>query len=322
MKKLRLFLALSVFVIMVNACALSNSSGQNPLEGTSWVLTSIDQNSPIEPSEVTITFEDGMVAGQAGCNSYSSSFLLAGESISFGPIVQTEMFCGDIPGIMHQEGAYLAILGAALKYDLTGEILTILSENDQTLTFRPLAQSPSVLETPSNDRPSVSQTNPNTGSEQTQSTEAIEPPIGYKEYKDSQTGISIYIPEDWFIQNQNIVEGEYAIFSSYPPDKYVGGEARQAGDVKCDLNLNPDVSSNDDLIQQWDSSSITTIVSEEEILLSSGNSGTILVIDSMGRSTTLVTKINNKLITFTCWGESVYFKQIAVTLRGSDANSP
>lgn len=318
MKKIRLILAISIIGMMVSACAIGNSASENPLEGTSWVVTAINHNNLIDGSEVTITFEDGKAVGSGGCNSYSSSFQVDGEAISFDTIVQTEMCCVDILGIMDQENSFLAILSAAVGYDLTGDSLIIFSENYQSLTFIPLTHDTSVMETPSDDPSSVSQTNPNTGTEQTPSTATIEPPSGYKEYQDSQTGVSIYIPDDWYIQTQNIVADSYAIFSSYPPEKYIGGEARQAGDVKCDLNLDHDERSIDDLLQQWASSALTTIVSEEEILLNSGNPGRIFTIDSMGQSTTLVTEVHNRLVTLTCWGEFEDFKQIAVTLVGSE----
>ena len=158
-------------------------------------------------------------------------------------------------------------------------------------------------DSPTDEQPYVSQTNPAVEPVPTQTAEIIEPPAGFKEYLDSQTGISISIPEEWYIQNQSVVEGEYAIFSSYPPDKYIGGEARQPGDTKCDLNIKPSAESLDALVQAWESSAITTIVSENEIVLNLGKPATVFVIDSMGRSTILVTEIGDRLVIFSCWGE-------------------
>lgn len=243
-------------------------------------------------------------------------------SITFEGIYSTEMACQEPEDIMDQERAYLEMLNAAQSFELTDGTLTIFSKNGQTLTFQPLSNNQSGQDNPSDDQSSVSQTNPPEESQSTQPAEIIESPAGFKEYRDAQTGIAIFIPANWYIQSQSIVEGEYAIFSSYSPDKYVGGEARQTGDTKCDLNLNPSANSIDSLVQQWESSSITTIISEKDILLNSGNPGIVFVIDSMGLLTTLVTEVDNRLVQFTCWGESELFDQIAVTLHANDVSSP
>jgi len=71
-------------------------------------------------------------------------------------------------------------------------------------------------------------------------------------------------------------------------------------------------------IQQLKSSSTVTIVSEAEIVLQSGQPGTRLEIDSMGRSISLVTKINSRTVVLTCFGDFALFDEIAVTLKGSE----
>jgi heat shock protein HslJ len=315
MKIFRVIAVLSVLTIIVSACSPGNPADQIDLEGTSWLLTAFNLNNPIEGSQVTMTFNEGLVTGNAGCNSYSSAYQVDGETIAFGPIVQTEMACMEPTGVMEQERDFLEILGAAQSIELADGLLTIVAENGQTLTYQPFPDNLSSPDSQVDNQTSVSQTNPTDEPAPTQPVISFEPPVGFKEYRDSQTGITIYIPEEWTIQNQSIVEGEYAIFSSYPPDKYIGGGARQPGDTKCDLNLNPSANSADDLIQQWETSAITKIVSEEDIVLNSGNSGIVFIIDSMGRSTTLATEIDNNLVTFTCWGESDLFDEIAVTLH-------
>jgi hypothetical protein len=224
--------------------------------------------------------------------------------------------------VMEQEQNFLEILGAAQSFKAEEDVLTIVSENGQTLNFQPLLPSASGLDSPSDGQPSVSQSNPTEEPQPIQPAEIIEPPAGFKEYQDSQTGIAIFIPANWYIQNQNIIEGQYAIFSSYPPDKYIGGEARQPSDTKCDLNLSPSVDSADALVQQWESSAMTTIVSEEELVLNSGTSGDKFVIDSMGVSTTMVTQVNGRLVTFSCWGEFEQFDEIAVTLHAANQTNP
>jgi hypothetical protein len=69
------------------------------------------------------------------------------------------------------------------------------------------------------------------------STPAFEPTYGFKEYQDTVVGISVHIPERWMVTG--VINGQFAIFQSYPEDKYVGGEAFEPGDTKCDLNIRP-----------------------------------------------------------------------------------
>ena len=45
------------------------------------------------------------------------------------------------------------------------------------------------------------------------------------------------MPESWVVTG--VVPGQFAILQSYPEDKYVGGEAREPGDTKCDLTIRP-----------------------------------------------------------------------------------
>ncbi|MGD2026731.1 MAG: META domain-containing protein [Anaerolineales bacterium] len=312
-----------VFVaVILSACGLDSATDQPNIPENSWRLVTINQADLLAGTRITLIFEGNQISGSAGCNHYSASYEVSGDSIAFSPIVQTEMACMEPAGVMEQERSYLGILGAAHSFDLEDGLMTIVSKNGQTLNFQPLPSGASGLDLSSDSQTSVSQTNPGEEAEPALPAMSIELPAGFKEYQDAQAGISIYIPEEWYIQNQSIVAGEYAIFSSYPPDKYIGGGARQPGDTKCDLNLNPSVNSVDALVQQWESSSITTIVSGEEFVLDSGISGVKFVIDSMGRSTTLVAEVDNRLVIFTCWGEFELFDQIAVTLHAPNQTNP
>jgi len=144
-------------------------------------------------------------------------------------------------------------------------------------------------------------------------TPVVEPPVGFIEYQDSEVGVSIYIPGSWTVTG--VIEGQYAIFSSYPEDKYVGGGKRELGDTKCDLNIRPQWKSADDLIQQWKSNDMTTILSEQEIILSSGQPGFQFELNNMGRANSLITEINGRVVVLTCFGDFTLFDEIAVTLK-------
>ena len=78
----------------------------------------------------------------------------------------------------------------------------------------------------------------------------------------------------------------------------------------------------DSHIQQLKSSPTVTIVSEGEIVLQTGLIGKRFVVDSMGRSISLVTEINSRTVVLTCFGEPEQFDEIAITLSGIEVASP
>jgi heat shock protein HslJ len=94
------------------------------LEGSSWQVLSYNNGkggvtSLIIGTEITANFgEDGLLAGNAGCNGYSADYETDGNNISIGPAVSTEMACLDIEGVMEQR--YLAALGTAASYKIDG----------------------------------------------------------------------------------------------------------------------------------------------------------------------------------------------------------
>jgi heat shock protein HslJ len=99
------------------------------LTGREWTMTFYNNGkggfqSAAIGSTVTATFsEDGQVTGTGGCNSYSGSFTVEGNAISFGGMAATEMACMQ-DGIMAQESAYFQALGNAQRYRIEGDRLT------------------------------------------------------------------------------------------------------------------------------------------------------------------------------------------------------
>jgi hypothetical protein len=71
-------------------------------------------------------------------------------------------------------------------------------------------------------------------------------------------------------------------------------------------------------MQQLKSDPTVTIVSEQEITLQSGKPGTRLEVDSMGRSLSLITEVDERVVVLTCFGELEPFDEIAVTIGASE----
>ena len=80
------------------SAAASASAGALELDGTSWLLT--DYISPdgavfTVPAAVTplLAFDGGNLTGNAGCNTFSSTYTVTGDVIEIGPIMSTKMAC-------------------------------------------------------------------------------------------------------------------------------------------------------------------------------------------------------------------------------------
>jgi hypothetical protein len=150
-------------------------------------------------------------------------------------------------------------------------------------------------------------------------TSTPEPPAGFKQYQDSITGVSVYVPESWVVLE--VIPGQSAILQSYPEDKYVGGEPFEPGDTKCDLAIRPPDVSIADALHALRSDPTVTIVAEREITLQSGKPGTRVEVDSMGRSLSLITEVDERVVVLTCFGELAPFDEIAVTIGTSEQRS-
>jgi heat shock protein HslJ len=112
----------------------------DPLANTSWVLASMGQEGSetqaVEESQVTLMFEaEGQAGGSAGCNSYSSSYQVNEDSITFEAPTSTKMAC-EGEGIMDQETSFLQALETASRFELTETNLRIwYGDGKSVLTF-------------------------------------------------------------------------------------------------------------------------------------------------------------------------------------------
>jgi hypothetical protein len=228
-------------------------------------------------------------------------------------------------GVMAQEQAYLDALRGAARFRVDGDRLVMQdATGTETLTFVAAGESSSAQATPTTIV--VAATTPTrvpptpvpptatpTAEAPTETPAALEPPADSKRYVHAASGVSLWVPESWTIVEPG-PRGGPTILQSYPEDKYVGGEAREPGDSKCDLTIHPPDVSMTELMTQIKSDPTSTIVSEQEMVLASGRTGTRLEVDSMGRSVSLISEVNGRAVVLTCFGELGVFDEIAVTL--------
>lgn len=135
--------ALLMLVLTVSASVQDTPTTPttDDLTGTRWWLISYgssdEQTEVITDSEITLEFQSaGSAAGFGGCNSYSGTYTVEDETISFTSLISTEIACLESE-VMRQEQAYFEALPAAIRYEYTDDQLTIWYGDDQQLVFAP-----------------------------------------------------------------------------------------------------------------------------------------------------------------------------------------
>ncbi len=74
----------------------------------------------IEGSQITAHFAGDQISGNASCNNYSGTMVPVNDYFNVTDIVTTRQFCD---GLMEQEEAYLAALGAITGYQWTDQLI-------------------------------------------------------------------------------------------------------------------------------------------------------------------------------------------------------
>ena len=75
---------------------------------------------------------DGQMGGNAGCNSFGGSYTLgAGDSITFGPLRQTKMYCGEPQ--MQAEARVVGALAKATRLEKSGAVLILRDADGKDL---------------------------------------------------------------------------------------------------------------------------------------------------------------------------------------------
>lgn len=130
----KLIPCLLMLVLALTACSPNASAA---VEGE-WRLVSYgDPASPTPAApdvETSIIFgEDGQVNGTVGCNGFGGDYEVEGDSITFGPIVSTLMFCEGPAG--EQETVVLKVFQESAPYMIDGDTLTITSADGSDLVI-------------------------------------------------------------------------------------------------------------------------------------------------------------------------------------------
>lgn len=134
---------LVLLLIFANVPGIRSNAG-SALEKAEWQLQSgVDGTGAMVPAvtgpAVTLRFNDGSLAGVAGCNRYAATYTTEDYTINVTNLVRSEMYCMD-PGVMAQEDAYLSDLDASTEFRITASELKMFDRTGKPLlvfTARP-----------------------------------------------------------------------------------------------------------------------------------------------------------------------------------------
>ncbi len=110
-------------------------AADSELAGTSWTLSSLNSRLPLPNTTVTLDLAaDGTASGTDGCNRFSTTYTVNGDTIRFRPFGATTMMaCA--PAVAEQAVAYQKALAVADKFEVRSNLLLLFDGSDVIATF-------------------------------------------------------------------------------------------------------------------------------------------------------------------------------------------
>jgi len=116
------------------------SGGALGLDGKAFTATGVEGYEPVADSQLTLTFQDGNLSVNAGCNTLFSTYEVDGDQLAWsGTPGGTMMGCPD--DLMNQDTWLIELFTAGVTAQLDGDELTLTSD-DVTITLAEVADAP------------------------------------------------------------------------------------------------------------------------------------------------------------------------------------
>ena len=97
---------------------------ENLVQETDWTVASIGGRPVPGTRRPTVSFADGRVSGNAGCNSFGGGYKVERGALTASRVISTRMACLG-PGIMQAERKFLSILAGPARITLDGNRLIL-----------------------------------------------------------------------------------------------------------------------------------------------------------------------------------------------------
>jgi heat shock protein HslJ len=139
MKRLQLLLLTIAMATVLGACSAAGTSASPSasaptpsLAGRTFLSTDLQGATLVPGTRITLTFkDDGSLGAGAGCNSMGGAYTIAGDRLTTGQMMMTEMGCAE--PLMMQD-SWLSTFLSDVKYTLDGDTLT-LEAGSATITL-------------------------------------------------------------------------------------------------------------------------------------------------------------------------------------------
>ena len=112
-------LALIVLPLLASCSTASDAKVQ--LAGSRWTFTAIDGQPPVA-SRAALTIAASRIGANVGCNGLGGELKIGANKLVTKGMISTMMYCD---GVMEQERAVSALLGASPDYRVNGDTLTL-----------------------------------------------------------------------------------------------------------------------------------------------------------------------------------------------------
>jgi heat shock protein HslJ len=137
---------LPLIMILVAACAPASTPAEPEFLDVEWVVVEVN-GVPVEADStrpaptLLVSRTDQRASGHAGCNQFGGEWQGGGDSLSFGPLMMTRMFC---EGRMDLETRYGAALQVVTGVRVVDSMLELLAGDRVVVRARRGGRSPGV----------------------------------------------------------------------------------------------------------------------------------------------------------------------------------
>jgi heat shock protein HslJ len=116
------------------------ATDSDSLDGRSFVSTQVDGYDLVPDSVIRVSFDDGSVSVNAGCNTMFGAYTIDGDVLSAPTLAMTMMACDQ--ALMTQDTWISALISSNPTFTVAGDTLTITGSDAQVVTLVEEADQP------------------------------------------------------------------------------------------------------------------------------------------------------------------------------------
>ncbi|WP_395656043.1 META domain-containing protein [Nocardioides sp.] len=139
--RLRTLLALAASAVLLVGCGSDGESGRegsppttDELDNTTYTSVEVTGHKLVEESSITLTFQDGNLAVEAGCNTQTAGYGVTDGTLKWtGPAASTMKACSD--ELTAQDQWLAGLFTDGVKADLNNKTLTLSGPDNEEIVL-------------------------------------------------------------------------------------------------------------------------------------------------------------------------------------------